>query len=134
MSPLNTILLVDDDADDRFLFEEALNVAAPSITLQTAVDGVDALNQLSDGAQPDIIFMDVNMPRMNGIDCLRELQKSASRDIPVIMYSTSSHYKKECTDCGAVDYIEKPNDFEKLCSKLKSVISNGQPAAQRTTP
>ncbi len=129
MNPIQSILLVDDDFDDRFLFEEALSVAGPDIRLQTAIDGVDALEQLKQGHRPDVIFMDVNMPRMNGIDCLRELQRTPLRDIPVIMYSTSSHYKQECEECGANDYIEKPNDFEQLCAKLRLVVSKGRPMA-----
>jgi CheY-like chemotaxis protein len=131
MTQIQSILLADDDPDDRFLFEEALAVADDSIQLQTAVDGVDALEKLHAGiGLPDVIFMDVNMPRMNGIDCLRELSGSTFRSIPVIMYSTSSHYKKECFENGAIDYIEKPSDFEQLCTKLKSVLRQGLPNAK----
>jgi CheY-like chemotaxis protein len=103
-------------------------VADPSIQLQIAGDGVDALEKLhAQKDLPDVIFMDVNMPRMNGIECLKELNKSALQSIPVIMYSTSSHYKRECLDNGAVDYIEKPSDFEQLCHKIKSVLHKGLP-------
>lgn len=130
MTPIQSILLADDDADDRFLFEEALSVADASVKLHTAVDGVDAIQKLRAAVGlPDVIFMDVNMPRMNGIDCLRELSGSSFKSIPVIMYSTSSHYKKECFENGAVDYIEKPSDFDALCNKLKSVLSQGLPKA-----
>ena len=130
MTPIQSILLADDDPDDRFLFEEALSVADASVQLEVAVDGVDALEKLrSASGLPDVIFMDVNMPRMNGIDCLRELNGSTLKHIPVIMYSTSSHYQKECFENGAIDYIEKPSDFEKLCTKLKMVLSKGLPHA-----
>lgn len=131
MTQIQSILLVDDDPDDRFLFEEALSVADASTQLHVAVDGVDALEKLrANSTLPDVIFMDVNMPRMNGIDCLRELSRSALSSIPVIMYSTSSHYQKECFENGAIDYIEKPSDFEQLCNKLKTVLSKGLPRAQ----
>lgn len=130
MTQIHSILLADDDPDDRFLFEEALSVADASVQLHIAVDGVDALEKLRAATfRPDVIFMDVNMPRMNGIDCLRELSASSFKDIPVIMYSTSSHYKKECFDNGAKDYIEKPSDFEQLCTRLKSVLGQELPAA-----
>jgi len=128
MTQIQSILLTDDDPDDRFLFEEALSVADASVQLHIAVDGVDALEKLrAASGLPDVIFMDVNMPRMNGIDCLRELSKSAFKSIPVIMYSTSSHYRKECFENGAIDYMEKPSDFEQLCTKLKLVLRQGLP-------
>lgn len=126
MTKINTILLADDDPDDRFLFEEALAIADGTVQLHCAVDGVDTLEKLNSQTLPDVIFMDVNMPRMNGIDCLRAVRSSeALRAIPVIMYSTSSHYRTECFDSGATDYIEKPSDFDKLCAKLQQVLIEG---------
>jgi len=126
---IRSILLVDDDPDDRLLFEEALSKADNSVQLKTAVDGIDALEKLDmySGNFPDLIFMDVNMPRMDGINCLKQVKGSPNFDaIPVLMYSTSSYYREQCLSLGAIDYIEKPNDFQKLCERVKTIINQAQ--------
>lgn len=121
---------MDDDQDDQLLFKEALHEAKNSVIYQSACNGIDALDKLNSQLEnlPDLIFLDVNMPKMNGIDCLKELKKSDSlKNIPVLMYSTSSfsEYKKQCFANGALDYIVKPDDFNQLCLKLKSILENG---------
>jgi CheY-like chemotaxis protein len=127
---IRAILLVDDDQDDQLLFHEALSEADTSVACLSAVNGIDALEKLNSGsiAIPDVIFMDVNMPKMNGLDCLLALQKSPGlKAIPVIMYSTycSSDFQKKCTDNGAIGYIEKPTDFWQLCGQLKHILKDG---------
>lgn len=129
---IKTILLVDDDPDDQLLFAEALHDADDAVLCLTADNGIDALSKLNFGAMllPNVIFMDVNMPKMNGIDCLKELKKTnLLKDIPVIMYSTSCSpdYQKECFDNGAVLYVEKPSDFLQLCNLLKQIVTEGIP-------
>ena len=136
---INSILLVDDDPDDQLLFQEALSDADNSIRYTSASDGIHALELLNaEGAVlPELIFMDVNMPRMNGLDCLKEIQKSTKlKHIHVIMYSTSCsvEYQKECFANGAVDYIEKPNDFKTLCTRIDGVIRQGILPAVNTIP
>jgi Response regulator containing CheY-like receiver, AAA-type ATPase, and DNA-binding domains len=126
---IKTILLVDDDQDDQLLFKEALSEADNSVFYQSACNGIDALEKLNSGAVvlPQLIFLDVNMPKMNGIDCLKELKKiDYLKDIPVLMYSTSSfsEFKKECFNNGAVDYIVKPDDYGQLCKKLKEILNS----------
>ncbi|MGK4566267.1 response regulator [Flavobacterium sp. 3HN19-14] len=129
---IHTILLVDDDPDDQMLFSEALSEANAAVIYTSANDGVEALEQLNPGGKPlpDLIFMDVNMPRMDGISCLKEIRKIEQlRGIPVVMYSTSSYYQKECYEYGALDYIEKPTDYSKLCNTLKNILSSHLPAS-----
>jgi CheY-like chemotaxis protein len=135
---INTILLVDDDPDDQLLFAEALQDANDAVLCLTADNGIEALSKLNFGTVelPDLIFMDVNMPRMNGIDCLKEIKKTDSlKGIPVIMYSTSCSpaYQKECFDIGAALYIEKPSDFARLCSLLKQITTQGIPDVKTTS-
>ncbi len=130
---ITTIFLTDDDPDDRFLFEEALSLADESVRYLFAFDGIDALEQLDSVEMqlPDLIFMDVNMPRMNGIDCLKEIKSSEKlRSIPVVMYSTSSYYQTECIEYGAAHYLEKPNDFAQLCDKIKFILTEGVPLSK----
>jgi len=123
---------VDDDPDDQLLFAEALHDADDAVLCLTADNGIDALSKLNFGTivLPNLIFMDVNMPRMNGIDCLKEIKKTdLLKDIPVIMYSTSCSpaYQKECFNSGAALYMEKPSDFMQLCNVLKQIITQGIP-------
>lgn len=121
-----TILLVDDDQDDQFLFEEALREIKSTIHLHTALDGVDALERLStSNPLPDLIFLDLNMPRMNGIKFLEEVKSSSAWSrIPVIIYSTlSSPEDKKATQAGgAVAFITKPAKFDDLCSLLAETV------------
>lgn len=129
---IKTILLVDDDHDDQHLFKEALSEADSSIHYLCAFNGIDALEKLNseETTTPDLVFMDVNMPKMNGIDCLKEIKKSENlRQIPVMMYSTSSfsEYQKECFENGAIDYIVKPDDYLQLCNKLKDILNSELP-------
>src|SRR5882757_6709540 len=91
-----TFLLADDDADDKTLFCEALAEIDPGIVCHTAADGKEALAILSrrQSRKPDIIFLDINMPVMDGWQCLGKLKENSEhRNIPVIMYSTSSYQR-----------------------------------------
>lgn len=127
-----TFLLVDDDIDDTFLFREVLNDVAPQINLRTAANGQEALDVLTaisiDGAPlPDLIFLDLNMPRMDGKQCLVQLKASdALQHIPVIMYTTSSHSRdiEETMQNGAVSFITKPSHVSDLKTILSSLASN----------
>lgn len=118
-----TILLVDDDADDTDLFREALGEINEAITCYNAIDGQEALNKLLDRqiTQPDIIFLDINMPGMNGWQCLTYLKgHERFRQIPVIMYSTSSAKRDRdiANDLGALGFLTKPSDYKELKKAL----------------
>ncbi|NCI45907.1 response regulator [Sediminibacterium soli] len=121
------IFLVDDDTDDRSLFMDALSEIDTAIELATAINGTEALEKMlaMPGRLPDYIFMDLNMPLMNGLQCLKELKKRAAlAHIPVIIYSTSSHSKdkEEAARSGAFDYIVKPFSFTELCASIRKVL------------
>ena len=121
------ILLVDDDLDDRELFEMALRELRLDADIQTARDGVDALEHLGGpvSAIPDIIFLDLNMPRMDGRQLLVRLRSQERyRHVPVVVYSTSSVSSERLSvqRLGATDYLVKPNTFGALCKDLQEVI------------
>jgi CheY-like chemotaxis protein len=120
------ILLVDDDADDQYVFKDALQNVDASITVETAVDGIDALQKLAENkAAPQLIFLDLNMPRMNGKSFLKEIKLSqALQSIPVIVYSTSSNPVdiEETKALGAKDFIIKPNSYNELCEVLATAL------------
>lgn len=118
------LLLADDDEDDRAFFKEALDELFISVKLTTVNDGVELMGFLSEsGNLPDILFLDLNMPRKSGFECLTEIKKMERlKHLTVIVFSTS--LDMEIVDLmyeiGASYYIQKPGDF----FKLKKVIEN----------
>jgi|TARA_R110000868_G_scaffold306193_3_gene567256 CheY-like chemotaxis protein len=118
------ILLADDDEDDCMFFKEALNELSLCATLKTVNNGVALMDFLENNLSnlPQVLFLDLNMPRKSGTECLSEIKQCEKfRHIPVIIYSTSSNIDvMDQLYCqGAQYYIRKPGDF----SNLKSVIS-----------
>jgi CheY-like chemotaxis protein len=126
-SGLRTILLADDDSEDREFFQDALNDIAVNVILKTAENGIEALNVLHQDAHlPDLIFLDLNMPLMNGHECLNDIkQDERLKDIPVIIFSTSVQPEtaNEVYDCGASLYVVKPNSFPALKGLLKKLLA-----------
>lgn len=119
--------LIDDDDDDQEIFSMALNTIDENIRFVTANDGIEALDKLhiDNAFTPHFIFLDLNMVRMNGRECLRELKKIPRLyNIPVIIYSTSSEQKDitETILLGAADYIVKPPSISILTKRLEQVL------------
>ena len=121
-----TILYADDDPDDRELILEAFKKIDHSINCLTAPDGIEAIDILRRIVElPNYIFLDVNMPLMDGKDCLIELKKDERlKVIPVIIYSTTADRDeiKNFYSLGASSFLQKPNNFEELCSRLRMFI------------
>ncbi len=123
-----TILIVDDDADDRELFAEAVKAADVSAQCIYAINGFNALELLSltGMTTPDFIFLDLNMPLMDGKECLIHLRRlSGLKDIPVIILSTSflAEDKTETLKLGASLYFTKPSTFDKLVNTVQFVLA-----------
>ncbi|HEY6901475.1 MAG TPA: response regulator [Puia sp.] len=119
-------LLIDDDSDDRELFTEALSLVEPGIICEMATDAEEGLARLrkSDEA-PDLIFLDINLPAMNGWQFLSKLKtEDGLSHIPVIMYSTSSNARdrKTALELGALCFITKPDAFRSLKGILGVVV------------
>jgi len=115
-------LQIDDDLDDCELFMEALN--AVSYSSYTGInDPVEAYNKLlMMEIKPDVIFLDLNMPVMSGLELLTEIKKQEIlQQIPIIIFSTSQleDIKREAKQLGAHDYISKPNNFNDLKQILR---------------
>lgn len=120
------ILLVDDDAEDRFIVEEALQTVDPGIMILFAENGLDGLQvlnrQYSNGKTPCVIVLDVNMPKMNGPEMLGRLKNDRRfNDIPVVIYSTSINpfEKERCLRLGAHSYITKPVTYKESIEVAK---------------
>jgi CheY-like chemotaxis protein len=123
-----TILLVDDDADDQEIFMDAVKEVDPSLYCFCANDGEAALQLINDDAviRPDMLFVDLNMPRINGKRVLQELKKrEIMKGIPVIMYSTffGPSDIEEITASGASHYMIKSTRFEDLRNSLQQILS-----------
>jgi CheY-like chemotaxis protein len=122
-----TIFLADDDLDDSELFIECVHEIDPTVVCYCATNGQEALDTLGQIDLPDIIFMDINMPIMNGWQCLAEIKENKKlKAIPVIMYSTSSHQKDidRAFDLGALCFLIKPYEFKDLKEALMAVIAS----------
>lgn len=121
--------LADDDEDDRMLFSEALVEINPSFECIMAKNGEEALFLLNAGLfeLPDYIFLDLNMPLMNGLQCLAEIKKSSLlKNIPVVIYSTASRkeYEEESMKLGAMNFFIKPSDYRGLLQYLRNILNN----------
>lgn len=120
-----SVLLIDDDIDDRMIFGEVLKELAPDIIYHEAINGEDALMKLNNDLVPDLIFLDLNMPRVDGKQFLAEIQQQAHlKHIPVVIYSTSSHEsdKKETRELGASYFLTKPNSLHELTHILTDLL------------
>lgn len=111
-----TILYADDDKEDFDFFSEMLTIVNPEATCIHAKDGVDALAILDNLLIiPEYIFLDINMPVMDGRTCLIEIKKdSRFKEVPVVIYTTSSDPKEKmrCLNAGATSFLLKPSTTE----------------------
>jgi CheY-like chemotaxis protein len=122
-----TCLLIDDDEDDREIFQLAVEEAHADLKCVTAKTAIEAIEILSDKPgqpfTPDYIFLDVNMPMMNGEECLVEIRKLARlRTVPVFIYTTSEVKDKESFfKKGANEIMTKPVRISDLVDLLREV-------------
>lgn len=133
------LLLADDDMDDRFFFSKALMAVPVPTVLTTVNDGEKLMQYFSQQGNelPDVVFMDLNMPRKNGIECLAEMrQNDKLKLLPVIIISTSGRDKllDELYEGGAHYFFLKP-DFPQLAGCIHNVLKflqadQGQPARE----
>jgi CheY-like chemotaxis protein len=123
-----TILYIDDDADDAYIMKEALQYLDKSIECITFEKGTEAINyMLHASTLPDYIFLDINMPQMDGKECLiRIKEEQRLKHIPVVMCSTAFQTKemKSYFDLGVLDFIVKPNNLETFNASLRSILKS----------
>jgi CheY-like chemotaxis protein len=122
------IILADDDEDDRLFFTDAFEELKINTKVNTFNDGVELMNYLNqaDAILPNVLFLDLNMPRKNGIECLDEIKMDEKfNDIAIAIFSTSSseEHIEETFVRGANIYIKKPSDFAMLKKVLSDVVT-----------
>jgi len=126
-----TIFLAEDDYDDCYLFQYTLKEMNRPFLLTTVKNGEDLMNLLSgeNTTLPDFIFLDINMPRKNGFECLKEIKESARlQHLIVIILSTSftPMIGEQLFKGGAQYYIRKPNDviqFQKVIEHVLTMLA-----------
>ena len=122
------ILLADDDEEDRLFFKEAFEIIKIKTVVKTVNDGIELMDHLTQNGNvlPDILFLDLNMPRKSGMECLVEIKNlDHLKEMAVAIYSTSAS-EQDIEDAfvkGANVYIKKPNDFGTLRKLLEEVIT-----------
>jgi len=123
------IFLADDDADDRMFFEDALKQVTIPTQLTLSKDGLELMSNLEtviEPPPPDVIFLDLNMPRKNGLQCLEEIRNTPKiKDIPTVIFSTTANDDavNKAYQLGANYYICKPHSFELLVKAIETVLT-----------
>jgi CheY-like chemotaxis protein len=123
-----SITLADDDEDDRLFFMDAFDELKINTNVTTCNDGIELMEYLMNPATnlPNILFLDLNMPRKNGFECLVEIRKDRKfNDIAIAIYSTSASEEdiENTFVHGANIYIKKPSDFNTLKKVLSDVVT-----------
>ncbi len=131
----SVILMADDDADDVMLVRDAFTEAGWRNAFHSVEDGKELMayllrtgdySEASQSPRPDLILLDLNMPKLHGKDALKEIKKAHDlRSIPVVILSTSNeeHNISECYCLGASAYIVKPTRFEELTQAARLISS-----------
>ena len=125
ITPLN-VLLVDDDSDESYLFNEALEHSGLEITLSKASNGIHFSSLLAERKIPDLVFLDLNMPYKDGLETLTEIRKIPEySQLPIVMYSTAKVPAtiNACYEAGADLFVIKPEDFDGLVQVVKKVCT-----------
>jgi CheY-like chemotaxis protein len=122
------IIMADDNENDRHFFSEALHDIKVKTILTFVDDGSQLMDHLNTPGNrlPHVVFLDLNMPRKNGMECLAEIRKNNKlKDLVVVIYSADASDDKveEAFINGANIYIQKPNDLPTMKNSLSQVIS-----------
>ncbi len=127
MNSTKTIFLADDDADDCVLFEDALTEISVKSKLVVARNGIELIHLLesTSGVIPDVIFLDLNMPKKNGFECLADIRNNACwKHIPIVIFSTScsDNMLQQVYEAGANYFIKKPGSFLALKQLIERMM------------
>lgn len=121
------ILVIDDDNDDQVFFSEILDELKLGFTCGYASNGREGLEMMKGVPAPDVVFVDINMPVMNGFQYLEAVRREElDRNIPIIMLTTSSMKEDQelARELGAVGFISKPGSFRQFREILKDTLTS----------
>lgn len=125
MHKYQRILLIEDDNDDQEFFKQALSEINAELVCTIAENGIDGLKKIKIPPPPDLMFLDINMPLMDGFQYLQAIKLEPDyKNIPVVMFTTSHNFKdrEKAKQLGAARYIIKPNSFQSLKRALAEVL------------
>ncbi len=120
------VLYAEDDIEDYSLFLEVLEFIQPRVECVNVINGVEVLKFLDDCVLlPDYIFLDINMPAMDGKICLKAIKRDARfKNIPVVIYTTSRNRLDQefCIELGVLAYVPKPNTISEAKAALQKIF------------
>jgi CheY-like chemotaxis protein len=122
--PVQTVFIADDDADDQLFFRDALSAVYPSIKLEAVQDGTELLALLSH-LRPDLIFLDLDMPGLNGLQTMQQIRNNTLHaSLPIVVFSSTSRASNIDTayEMGADLFFIKPPSFGELKSAIKAML------------
>jgi CheY-like chemotaxis protein len=126
MQTPQTFLLIDDDRDDIEMLEEAITDLIPQVKCLNAINGFDALQLVSNSPViPCLVFLDLNMPKMNGFQFLEKFKTIEKfQHVPIVIYTTSSRLEdqQQSEKQGASHFLAKPSSSEKLKKELEEIF------------
>ncbi|MEO9475706.1 MAG: response regulator [Cyclobacteriaceae bacterium] len=121
-----SVLFIDDDSIERMKFKRTVDSSGLNVSISEVSNGEKALKALHEGALPHVILLDLNMPRINGVEFLKILKSDVSlRHIPIVILTTSKNQRDllKCFDIGIAGYILKPLKYEEYEERIKTVLS-----------
>ena len=125
---ISNVFYAEDDGDDRQFFVDAFKIVDPGINCIVAGDGQEALEKLPNTSPPpDIIFLDINMPLVDGFECLQEIKKRPEFSaIPVVIISTTEHPNNaiRSNELGADRFVTKPSSFTTYCDLVRQIVGD----------
>jgi len=127
MNTIQNVLLADDDADDRMLFRDIIKDLGLKLTLHTVEDGVQLMDYLNAATKlPEALFLDINMPKKDGLGCLREIKASEKlASLPVIIFSNSENHMlvELMLNEGAAYFVRKQPGYNKMLKLINKLFS-----------
>ncbi len=124
LKPKHTILVAEDNEDDYLLMRDAIEENELHAELEWVKDGVELMTRLQAAPYPELIILDLKMPRKNGIEALQEIKADPKlKLIPIIIFSTSNSETdiKACYELGANSYIQKPTGFVLFAETMQTI-------------
>ena len=132
---MTNVFLIEDDQDDQEIFSMALKEVNNNIVCHFADDGVDGIQRLKEDPSfvPDVIFIDLNMPKMSGLGCIHEIKSLGHlKDVPIFLYSTNNDPQIiEKSERLGVNFLLKPSSINALIRSLQTLLKTKGIADER---